>query len=102
MKVKCDECGKFFYAEVSPCATHPFRCPDCEMKMIISELKDRVDSNLICTVDYADDIYTLNTNLVYLSREDLEDGLIRVIESYGHELKGIYNDIKRHFILDII
>jgi phage FluMu protein Com len=103
MNVRCNECNKIFEADVDPYDTHlTFTCPNCEMEMLISEIKDRVDSNLICTVDYADGIYTLYTNLVYLSREDLENGIIRVIESYGHELKGIYCNIKRQFILDII
>ena len=101
MKVRCGQCNKIFDADIDPYDTHlDFTCPDCEMNDIIEELRLTIDEQIQCTVNLTDGVYTLKTNLVYLTRLDIVDGLIPIIESYGHEFKGIYLS-KNGFVIEI-
>ena len=101
MKLRCDECGKVFDADIDPYDTRlDFTCPDCEMNDIIEELRLTIDEQIQCTVNLTDGVYTLKTNLVYLTRLDIVDGLIPIIESYGHEFIGIYLS-KNGFVIEI-
>ena len=101
MKVRCGQCNKVFDADIDPYDTHlDFTCPDCEMNDIIEELRLTIDEQIQCTVNLTDGVYTLKTNLVYLTRLDIVDGLIPIIESYGHEFKGIYLS-KNGFVIEI-
>ena len=101
MNVKCGICGKVFDADIDPYNSYlSFTCKECEFSDIIDELRDAIDTNIQYTLSIFDNIYTVYTNLTYLSRLDIVDNLIPIIQEHGYTLKAIYI-YKNNFAIEI-
>ena len=101
MNVKCGICKKVFNADIDPFNSYlTFTCPECEFEDIIDDLRDAIDDKIEYTLTIFDNIYTIYTNLTYLSRLDIVDNLIPIIQEHGYTLKAIYI-YKNNFAIEI-